>query len=314
MSHFFDVILNQRGLGFSLLLTLIALWACYRMDFFLFPSYFYSATLKLKQVLTIFIIYILFSLFMAPLLVIGVTKFILKENIVRYSKLTLQWQATLQGGVFFLIFLAFLGYLYILPQATRNLIFSGGRALQGIKERANLFLRGALTWFLAYPCVLFVSALTAALSKYMWGKSGVQQVAVEQLKQYQEFPFLFLWMSFVIACIVPFIEELLFRGFLQTYLRQKIGRIFALFITAFLFAIVHFSPSQGLGNFELIPALFVLACFLGMLYEKFQSLWASIGLHATFNGLTILFIYLNIEDKKDLTNLLTGFLFNLFSH
>jgi membrane protease YdiL (CAAX protease family) len=93
-----------------------------------------------------------------------------------------------------------------------------------------------------------------------------------------------------IVILVPFIEELLFRGFLQSFLKRYVERKWAIVITAALFAIVHFAPSQKEGNVQLIGALFILACFLGFAYEKEGTLWAPIGLHVAFNGASVLMI------------------------
>ena len=61
-------------------------------------------------------------------------------------------------------------------------------------------------------------------------------------------------------------------------------------IASLIFAAFHFSTSQGLNNIELLVSLFVLSCFLGFLYERQESLLASMALHATFNAISILAI------------------------
>ncbi|MEG0037325.1 MAG: CPBP family intramembrane glutamic endopeptidase [Victivallaceae bacterium] len=82
--------------------------------------------------------------------------------------------------------------------------------------------------------------------------------------------------------VIPFTEELLFRGFLQSWLRKK-GRTFAIITTSLIFAGLHFSPSQADGNFILIPSLFLVSLFLGLVYEKEKNLLAPYLLHALFN-------------------------------
>ena len=49
------------------------------------------------------------------------------------------------------------------------------------------------------------------------------------------------------------------------------------------FALFHFSSLQGVGNVSLILTLLVFGGFLGFIYERQSSLFASIGLHMTFN-------------------------------
>ncbi len=86
----------------------------------------------------------------------------------------------------------------------------------------------------------------------------------------------------VLAVIVaPLVEEMLFRGLLQTMIRSYVQHPWlSVTITAALFAIVHQNPEHW-------PALFVLAMGLGYAYEKSGSLWQPIFMHALFNGLTI---------------------------
>jgi membrane protease YdiL (CAAX protease family) len=102
-----------------------------------------------------------------------------------------------------------------------------------------------------------------------------------------ENPVLFPIIVILISIVVPVLEELLFRGCLQSWISQKLGKIKAILITSIVFALFHFSRSQGLSNLELFAALFVLSCYLGYLYERQQSLLAPIALHSIFNAISI---------------------------
>ena len=55
--------------------------------------------------------------------------------------------------------------------------------------------------------------------------------------------------------------------------------------TAALFAAVHYTP--GDANPEQMPLLFLLGAALGYIYERTGSLWASMTLHAMFNGFVL---------------------------
>jgi membrane protease YdiL (CAAX protease family) len=57
----------------------------------------------------------------------------------------------------------------------------------------------------------------------------------------------------------------------------------AILLSALCFALFHFAPSQGIGNISLVGSLFLFALFLGFIYERQASLFASVGLHMTFN-------------------------------
>lgn len=81
--------------------------------------------------------------------------------------------------------------------------------------------------------------------------------------------------------IAPLLEEMLFRGLLQTLLRTYVGRPWpAIVVTSLLFAVVHADVPHW-------PALFVLSLGLGYAYEKSGSLFQPIFMHAFFNGVVI---------------------------
>lgn len=85
--------------------------------------------------------------------------------------------------------------------------------------------------------------------------------------------------------IAPVMEEFAFRGFLYNILRGKVGKIAAMLASSLFFAAIHVSLMQTLP-------LFIFACVQCILYEKTGSIRYSILLHATFNTITTIFIFL----------------------
>ena len=86
--------------------------------------------------------------------------------------------------------------------------------------------------------------------------------------------------------LAPVLEEILFRGLLQTSLLHSGvvgGRWGVILIASALFALIH----AGIADPQALPTLFVLAVGLGYAYERSGSLWAPIGIHAIFNTLQI---------------------------
>lgn len=95
-----------------------------------------------------------------------------------------------------------------------------------------------------------------------------------------------LVLAFVaLVVIAPFVEELLFRGFLFNELRKDWSFIVTALVTALLFGLAHMQLNVGLDTF-------VLALPLAYLIEKTRTLSAPILLHAAKNmvAFTILFI------------------------
>lgn len=154
---------------------------------------------------------------------------------------------------------------------------------------------GALSWFLIYPFIFLWASLIDYVLVHGLDYIPQNQVAVNFLRENQDKPLIFIMLIFFVIFVVPAMEEILFRGFLQGWLRSFMRPAFAITLTALIFAFFHYSPRQGLSNITIVSSLFLLAIFLGFLLERTKSLRTPIGLHATFNALSILFIYLKGE-------------------
>jgi membrane protease YdiL (CAAX protease family) len=128
-----------------------------------------------------------------------------------------------------------------------------------------------------------------ALFLSLMGLSGVWQLALDRLGRPAEQdvvrlllelerPQLFLAAPIVVL-VGPFLEELLFRGFLQGVLAARLGDRVAIGITSVLFA--------GLHGLAPLPMLLGLALFLGWLQARTRSLLVPFAVHAVHNGLTL---------------------------
>jgi hypothetical protein len=149
------------------------------------------------------------------------------------------------------------------------------------------FLFGASTIILAYPFVIAIEVVTSLVLSYLGINIQHDQVAVKQVRGVLgEFPLLIL-LSTCICIFVPFVEELLFRGFLQQWLKKFFSLSTSIFFTSMMFASIHYSSDQGISNVPLIISLFILSCFLGFVREYRGSVWASMGLHSLFNAISI---------------------------
>jgi membrane protease YdiL (CAAX protease family) len=90
--------------------------------------------------------------------------------------------------------------------------------------------------------------------------------------------------------VSSFSEEILFRGFILNQLRERASFRAANLVTALLFVLIHLPNWLWTRGFQ--PQLlsdcvgiFVLACFLGYLLKKTDSLWACVAAHAANNFL-----------------------------
>ncbi len=100
----------------------------------------------------------------------------------------------------------------------------------------------------------------------------------------------------VVAVVgAPIVEEVIFRGVLQSALRHLLpeaNRWWAIMIASVVFALIHIGSVVPVTLVVALPAYVVLAMGLGYVYEKTGRLWAPIFIHAAFNGLSILTVFL----------------------
>lgn len=85
----------------------------------------------------------------------------------------------------------------------------------------------------------------------------------------------------VIILAAPLGEELFFRGFLYRGLRRRFSQWPAAVISALVFGFIHY---QGVSFLLIIPGLSVVGLGLALLFERRQSLLATIAAHAAFNA------------------------------
>jgi uncharacterized protein len=92
----------------------------------------------------------------------------------------------------------------------------------------------------------------------------------------------------VAALVAPVCEELLFRGLLLRALRRRMSPIAAVIVQALAFALAHPMLSPTLGDFAVVPALFMLGAVSGVVATRKGDLSASIMMHIGFNLVTTL--------------------------
>jgi membrane protease YdiL (CAAX protease family) len=140
-----------------------------------------------------------------------------------------------------------------------------------------------LNLFAIMPVVLGAIILTTIVGKLILGDK-FQMPQHEELKQiiaYSQWQVRAL-IVFTAVVVVPFVEELIFRGMIQTMLRSYIVRPWpAIFLASLVFIIFHANPEHWF-------ALFFLSICLGYTYEKSGSLLRPIFVHSLFNAMSVL--------------------------
>jgi len=136
--------------------------------------------------------------------------------------------------------------------------------------------------FAAWPLILVVLAVTTAVLKLIVGADyNIQpHQELEVLVQYNQ-PHIQIAILISGAVITPFLEEVLFRGLIQSLIRSYVIKPWlSIVLAAVVFSIAHGDPTHW-------PAIFVLGVTMGYSYEKSGSLWRPMFIHALFNGSAI---------------------------
>jgi membrane protease YdiL (CAAX protease family) len=226
-----------------------------------------------------FAIYLGMTMLVAPLVIKLIKSFSSEETA---SVTALGWMQLLLLGAIFALF-----YLYCKAQSPT--LFSWiwkDRSIPHPKPIATDFMMGVMTWFIGFPLVLALGQLMDMLLYLFFGFENYEQVAVRYLRTTLGSPSMLAVAIFTILIAAPIIEEFLFRGCLQNFFKRYMTPKHAIMLSALCFSLFHFSASQGLGNISLVASLFLFALFLGFIYERQASLFASVGLHMTFNAVS----------------------------
>ena len=196
----------------------------------------------------------------------------------------------------------FIGWLNFMALSTSSFAVIIYSALQPLNEKKATWGRGSIkdfaigfsAWLMSFAWVLLIGQIMKFIAFELGEEHQVEQKAVQYLKGVLNMPLLLILNVIAVVVIVPIAEEILFRGYLQRWMVSKIGRSMGIVLTAAIFSLFHFSASQGWNNIEISLSLFVLALFLGLLYELRGTLWAPIGLHMAFNLVSVCIIIFRV--------------------
>ncbi len=239
--------------------------------------------LSLIHVVICFVIYLINSVLLAPWVLSKIHPFFISYQ---------EAAAWAQVSVMFCSFLILWGFCKSTLQKSFKQIWKV--SLSGSSFSHDILI-GIASWILAFPIVAVVEQTADLIVYSLFGLQTYEQVAVLYLKMALKSPSELIAALLMILVSAPLIEEFLFRGLLQTWIKKHLGMKAAILLASLCFALFHVSPSYGVGNFSLVPSLFIFSCFLGFIYERQKSLFASIILHATFNLVSTLRIIFTID-------------------
>ena len=91
-------------------------------------------------------------------------------------------------------------------------------------------------------------------------------------------------MLLLAGIVAPFGEELLFRGVLYTFLRERWGIWLGVIVSSLIFGVIHGNLAVGLTGF-------LLGIVAALVFEYSKSLWTAVIVHAINNSLKIALLY-----------------------
>lgn len=145
--------------------------------------------------------------------------------------------------------------------------------------------------FAAVPVYFLLYALTVGLvSHFVPGLNVNQQQQIGFNDAHGALALILAGISLVV--LPPLAEEIMVRGFLYSTFKKAVPTFAAVILTSVLFASAHL-PEGGAAGPLYIAALdtFVLSLVLIYLREQTGSLWASITLHASKNGVAFVLLF-----------------------
>ena len=150
-------------------------------------------------------------------------------------------------------------------------------------------LLGASLYLLFLPALLGVSLLSPWLLERTLGEADGQEVLL-MIGALEGGALVFALL--LAGLLQPFLEEVLFRGFLQPLLVQNFRERGGILLTSVAFAALH-------GAVAFLP-VFCLSLLLGAIYLRTRSLIAVAAVHAIHNSL-VLALFLNSPEWRELS-------------
>ncbi|PWU06874.1 MAG: hypothetical protein C5B43_01165 [Verrucomicrobia bacterium] len=153
----------------------------------------------------------------------------------------------------------------------------------------NAIKEGILSFLEALPLIFLIALFWSFIPK-IWNFFGIT-VSL----QHQELVELFLqsnskWFMITIilfgTIIAPITEEIIFRGGIYRFLKSKINPLFALTISAVIFAWIH-------NNLLSFLPLVLMGLLLARSYEKTGHILTPIVFHSLFNANTLVLLLLS---------------------
>lgn len=172
---------------------------------------------------------------------------------------------------------------YGVALATVHFIIVRGRAVSW----AEIGLRStSRRWFVWAVLIAICSVMLVAVAAHAIQMPALHAPSDTPLSELIPSGVGALGFLFLLGALAPISEEILFRGLLFGWLRDRQGIGLGVVLSALAFYLAHFWSLQ--------PLHLALGAVLALLYQRSGSLWPPIVLHGTFNLAAIVALYVGL--------------------
>jgi len=195
------------------------------------------------------------------------------------------------------------GQLLVMGGLTAAYLWATGRGLSYLNIRRPT-LGHAIVIVLAPFALIFVNLVVGIAGMAVGVESAPHALAeLENIGP----SFYLLLIPFMLLIVGPF-EELLYRGVIQTRLRQSFGPVGAIGLASVIFMLIHL-PAYGLGDTALasialsLTALFVGSMIFGSIYEWTGNLTVVALVHGVYNSILLVLLYFVSRYEEEIQEL-----------
>lgn len=197
-------------------------------------------------------------------------------------------------------------YRLLLSTVTIQLVFFTGVSLAYLRYRGLTLADVGVEWpeledwmVLGAGFVgILLAWLAAALAAFVVAaRFGIEREQQRIFEIGREDPVVFLLLAVLSLVVVGPTEELLFRGVIQSRLRETFGVVAGLGVATALFASIHLPGFVGslAGGVLGVTVLFVVGLVLAVTYEYTDNLVVPAVVHGLFNATQAAFAYLGVR-------------------
>lgn len=188
------------------------------------------------------------------------------------------WATFLMGA---LNFLCLSGAVYLFGVRRKKISWES-LGLFPAKNLTKYAKFGALLAFLILPYRFIPAALIIAVEQLIFGDVTSLDMRGDVFSVGFDTWYGIVLMVLSVGILAPIAEELLFRGLLYDFFRQKTSATWAVLITSGLFGLAHYD------SLAVVVSAFVMGVLMAFVVEKTKSLWISIFMHVATNSGAIL--------------------------